>query len=143
MCKALLWLSWRLKERRFVEEQSRLTTVGRGLKRSVLNEQHNSSEASGLVMWPEALHFALQLLRRLVSWILDKTLKLFKKLFNRPHKLTISLTRERTVESAVTVRDKITVEVAGDVALGNPWDSHRKGEDVKQLVKSLSDAGLL
>ena len=87
-------------------------------------------------MWPEALHFALQLLRRLGSWILDKLLKLSKKLFNRQQKRTIRLTRERTV----TVRDEITVEVTADVAFGNAWHSRSNGEDVKQLVKSLSTA---
>ena len=49
--------------------------------RRVFNE-NNSSEASGLVMWPEALHFALPVLRRVVSWILSKALKLLKKLFS-------------------------------------------------------------
>jgi hypothetical protein len=87
-------------------------------------------------MWAGASHFALQLLPRLVSGILNKGSNLFKKLFNRQQKRSIRLIRERTV----TVRDEITVELTGDVAFGMAWNPPSNGEEVKQLVKSLSDA---
>jgi hypothetical protein len=136
--KGLLWFVVAAQGKEIIRS-TKSTDYGRPWpQRGVFNE-NNSSEASGLVMWPEALHFALLVLRRVVSWILSNALKLLKKLFNRQHKRTLSLTRERTV----TVRDKITVEVTGDIAFGSACDTRAKGEDVKQLVKSLSDAGLL
>lgn len=134
-CLACCGLSWRPKERRRSRTTKSTDYGGPWPLRGVSNV-HNSSEASGLVMWPEALHLALQLLHRLVSWILEKVLKLSKKLFSRQHKRSINLTRERTV----TVRDKVTIEVTGDIAFGSAWDSRTNGEEVKQLVKSLSDA---
>lgn len=87
-------------------------------------------------MWPEASHFALQLLRRLGSWILNNSEKLFKRLFSRQQKLKVSFTRERTV----TVRDKLELEVTADFASSSPHGLRLDGEKVKQLVKSLLDA---
>jgi hypothetical protein len=65
--------------------------------------------------------------------------KLFRKLFGRQRKFIFRWERESTV----TVREVVKIEVTGVLAPGDSWDPHSKSEYAKQLVKSLSDAGLL
>lgn len=104
--------------------------MGRGLQEECPYDNY-SCDASGLVMWPEASHFALRVLLKLGPWIWNKVFRRRRK--QRPT-YRVRARRERTFEVKVT--DEFLIESDG-IVFGPICDT--PNDDIKQMLKSLPE----